>query len=200
LHTTGEKPRRAGRPRDETVGPLILETARDLVVRDGYQGVTTEMIAKAAGVSKQTIYRRWATKADLVLEAFLHYAKSAVDNRRNNSGGDIEAVLAAFLLRTFVALERTGPAIRSLMATAQLDAEFRESFRDQFILPRRSALKVLLHSSSELRDVEDADIEAAVIALYGAVWYRLLLDEPFDASFGQRLAHILLAGLHPAKC
>jgi AcrR family transcriptional regulator len=189
-------PRSAGRPRDPAVGSLILSTARDLVVRHGYEGVTTEMIAKAAGASKQTIYRRWPGKADLVLEAFLAYATRAVDSGMAATARPVSERLALFLRRTFAALEKTGPAIRSLMASAQSDAEFRRTFKTRFIEPRRRSLAALLQLGIERGELaSDCDIEAAVIALYGAVWYRLLLDEPMDHTFAQRLGNTILTGL-----
>jgi len=42
----------------------------------------------------------------------------------------------------------------------------------------------------------NADIEVATIALFGAVWYRLLLDEPMDDGYPDRLAAIIVGGLH----
>ncbi len=190
--------RRAGRPRDETVGPLIRKVARDLVVAHGYEGVTTETIAREAGVSKQTIYRRWRTKADLVLEAFLEYANTRVDQGIAAAPASVEQELAGFLRRTFVALQETGPAIRSLMAWAQQDAEFRRSFREGFIEPRRTILRSIMARviQGDQRDAEQT-LDAAVVALYGAVWYRLLLDEPFDARFGEDLARVIMNGLAP---
>ncbi len=189
-------PRAAGRPRDLAVGGVILSTARDLVVRHGYEGVTTEMIAKAAGASKQTLYRRWPSKADLVLEAFLAHATQAVDRGTAANMQPVAERLALFLRRTFAALEKTGPAIRSLMASAQSDTEFRRAFKTRFIEPRRRSLMALLQLGIGRGELASGcDIEAAVIALYGAVWYRLLLDEPMDHTFAQRLADTILSGL-----
>jgi AcrR family transcriptional regulator len=189
----------AGRPRDETVGPVIRQAAKELVIAHGYEAVTTEAIAKAAGVSKQTIYRRWRTKADLVLDAFLEHAHTRVDDGGSGASVSVEQELAGFLHRTFVALQTTGPAVRSLMAWAQQDAEFRTGFRTRFIEPRRAALRGILERAVN-GDRNDADraVNAAVIALYGAVWYRLLLDEPMDARFAAELARVILNGLAPA--
>ncbi|RFB79365.1 TetR/AcrR family transcriptional regulator [Methylovirgula sp. 4M-Z18] len=184
-----------GRPRDEAVGGTILQAARALVREHGYEGVTTAMIAAQAGVSKQTIYRRWPSKADLVLDAFLDHARASVDQPAQRDAS-VRVQLAEFLDRTFAALEESGPAVRSLMASAQRHGEFRQAFKTRFIEPRRSALTLVLLSGLERGEIPpDADLEAAVIALYGAVWYRLLLDEPLDLTFGRRLADTVLNGL-----
>jgi len=188
--------RSAGRPRDNLVGTLILTAARDLVVQHGYDGVTTEMIARAAGASKQTLYRRWPTKSDLVLDAFLEHAVMTVDQEMAADTHSVAQGLAGFLDRTFVALERTGPAIRSLMASAQGNSGFRIAFKTRFIDPRRRALTALLEDAITRGELPfGSDLEAAVIALYGAVWYRLLLDEPFDPSFSARVSRLVVGGL-----
>ncbi len=43
-----------------------------------------------------------------------------------------------------------------------------------------------------------ADIDAATVALYGAVWYRLLLDDPMDDAYADRLAAVIVGGLRRA--
>jgi AcrR family transcriptional regulator len=191
------EPRPVGRPRNENAGPRIRRKTRELVVRRGYENVTTAMIAAAAGVSKQTIYRRWPTKAELVLEAFLDHAKSAVDQKALPQRHRGKETLIRFLNRTFEALQETGPAIRSLMAWAQYDPEFRRSFRERFIEPRRSMLRsvIALAIPGDRGARSDAAIDTAVMAVYGAVWYRLLLDEPFDPAFAQRLTDVVIEGL-----
>ena len=80
------------------------------------------------------------------------------------------------------------------MATAQRDAVFRGKFKLRFVEPRRQALRQLLLENEE--HVSSANAEAAVVALFGALWYRLLLDEPLDDKFARRLAKVILDGLH----
>ena len=194
-----ESIRAAGRPRNAAAGSAILAAARRLVIEHGYEAVTTRMIADAAGTGKQTLYRRWPSKAELILDAFAAYAEAEVD-LPTQADEPVRERLAAFLARTFAALVETGPAIRGLMATAQHDPGFRTVFRTRFIEPRRRALATLLRLGVSAGQLDpEADVEAAVIAVYGALWYRLLLDEPLDAPTAARLAAVTIDGMRRAQ-
>jgi AcrR family transcriptional regulator len=185
-----------GRPRDQDLGPAILAAALSLVQKMGYAAVTTEMIAAKAGVGKQSIYRRWPSKAELVLDAFLDHALEEVDKRETHAPPYIRESLTTFLTRTFAALKVSGLAMRSLMAAAQEDPIFCRSFRTRFIEPRRRSLQNLIGAAVERRELPPhTDSTAAAIVLYGALWYRLLLEEPLDARFAARLSDLVLNGL-----
>ncbi len=60
----------AGRPRSEEAHQAILDATLDLLVEVGFSALTVEGVASRAGVGKATIYRRWASKLPLVVEAF----------------------------------------------------------------------------------------------------------------------------------
>ncbi|QUQ66291.1 TetR/AcrR family transcriptional regulator [Kutzneria sp. CA-103260] len=58
-----------GRPRDAAIDEAIILATRERLVRDGYSRMTIGDIAADAGVTRPTLYRRWATKFDLVVDA-----------------------------------------------------------------------------------------------------------------------------------
>src|SRR6266704_2718003 len=58
-----------GRPRSERAHEAILEATLDLLLEEGFTRMSIEAVATRAGVGKATIYRRWPSKADLVVEA-----------------------------------------------------------------------------------------------------------------------------------
>jgi AcrR family transcriptional regulator len=60
----------AGRPRSEEAHKAILDATLELLVEVGFSAMTVEGVASRAGVGKATIYRRWASKLPLVVEAF----------------------------------------------------------------------------------------------------------------------------------
>ncbi|MFI1577812.1 TetR/AcrR family transcriptional regulator [Embleya sp. NPDC020630] len=65
---TGDTPR-PGRPRDPRTDESILAAARELVAEQGYNRVSIDAVARRAGVTRPTVYRRWPSKAHLVHEA-----------------------------------------------------------------------------------------------------------------------------------
>jgi AcrR family transcriptional regulator len=67
--TDAAGPRPGGRPRDAALDEAIILATRDRLVRDGYSRMTIGDIAADAKVSRPTLYRRWSTKFDLVVDA-----------------------------------------------------------------------------------------------------------------------------------
>src|SRR3954471_10098445 len=66
---TDTAPAKLGRKRDHTRDPEILEAALDVLAECGYDGLTIDMVAARAKAGKATLYRRWPSKAELVIEA-----------------------------------------------------------------------------------------------------------------------------------
>lgn len=60
---------RAGRPRSPEVRDRVLRATVDLLGRSGYAGLRMDDVAARSGVAKTTVYRRWPSKRDLVLDA-----------------------------------------------------------------------------------------------------------------------------------
>jgi AcrR family transcriptional regulator len=178
----GENRRAPGRPRSEASREAILDAAYWRTIERGYAAVTAESIARAAGAGKQTLYRWWPSKAAVILDAFAEKGRARIDRPREAAvrAGD----LFGFLRAVFAAFAVNGPALRHLMADAQSDPELRVLLRDRLIEPGRDTLRRVL----EARIPDAARREAMVAAIYGAVWYRLLLDEPLDDPFAAQLA------------
>src|SRR5690348_10328195 len=65
--------------RSEAAREAILRAADDLLAEKGFAGVTVEGIARAAGVAKQTIYRWWSSKTDVLMDAFVEDAAADLE-------------------------------------------------------------------------------------------------------------------------
>jgi AcrR family transcriptional regulator len=175
-----------GRPRSDASRCAILEAALRLARTGGYSQLTIDGIAAEAGAGKQTIYRWWASKAAVVLEALQLNAHSEIELPDR---GSLREDLAAFFKSTF-AVSRRRPGIdsvlRAMMAEAQRDPEFLVAFREQVILPRREALASLIDRARARKEIRvDADEDLLVDLGFGVMWYRMLTEE---RSIGDHLA------------
>ncbi|KAF1298443.1 hypothetical protein BAU15_11845 [Enterococcus sp. JM4C] len=60
-----------GRPKDLSLNTVILATTINLIAENGYDALTVDAVAKEAKVGKGTIYRRWSTKKELIIDAVI---------------------------------------------------------------------------------------------------------------------------------
>lgn len=185
----------SGPLRNEQARRDILDAAIELA-EEGLEHVTVDRIAARCGVGKQTVYRWWPSKWEVVLEALLDRAEQVAPDR--GADGEVER----FLQSAFDAITRSGGSaalLRALMAHAQLDPQFAELWRDRFIQPRRAALSRLLTEAERSGDLRaDVDPEVATDMLFGAMWYRLLVGHgTLDAGYAARLARTVTTARPP---
>jgi len=183
-----------GRPRSEDSHEAVLDAVLAILDKEGYGAVTIEGVAKHAGVGKQTIYRWWKSKAELILEAYANHSASKLPMPDK---GSLRADLESFFCGAFKRLnDISGPAMRGLMADAVYDPEFLQILRGVLIGKRSDALRQALDrgiARGELR--ADADLDIMADLLFGAVWYRLLIQHAkLDGRFAKQLVADVLDG------
>ena len=64
-----------GRPRNVSTDDAILEAAALRLSRDGYERTSIDLVARDAGVTRPTVYRRWPSKDELVIAAVANQGK-----------------------------------------------------------------------------------------------------------------------------
>jgi AcrR family transcriptional regulator len=191
----GPERRRPGRRRSEGSRDAILEAATELVVEQGYAAVSIEKIAQRAGTGKQTIYRWWPSKGDVLMEALARKADVHIALPDEGSwAADLRRMLDdSFLLGQ---VPQVGELLRALMVEAQLDPAFGARFRAEFLQRRRAALATLVERA-RLRGDLPATLTAGFAAdvVFGVIWYRLLaVPQPFDRRLTDSLVALLTAG------
>ena len=163
-----------GRKRSQESRLAILTAAFELIGEVGYGGLTIEGIAARSGTGKQTVYRWWPSKADVLLDALATKADLHVPVPDEAS---YAADLRAFLIASF-ALGRKRQVVdtlRALMAHAQIDAEFGQRFRASFLQRRRDALSTILDRARARGDLPPGLSPGTVADIvFGVIWYRLL--------------------------
>jgi AcrR family transcriptional regulator len=185
-----------GRRRSQRSHDAIIAATQELLIERGYADLTIEGIAARAGVGKQTIYRWWPSRAALVLEAYLAGEEAVPPPVEGRSVRDDVRALLGWLIAV-LAEPTGGPVVAGLVSDLQHDADLARGFRQHVVPARREAMVAALDRGRARGEVrEDADLELAVDALHGAVFYRLLLSgEPLDDAFVDQLADQTLAGL-----
>jgi AcrR family transcriptional regulator len=183
---------RPGRKRSEQSRTAILTAAVELFREVGYPALTIEGIAARAGCGKQTIYRWWPGKADVLLDAMATKADMQV---ALTDRGSYPADLRSFLEESFALGRRPEVAdlLRTLMAEAQTHPAFGERFRAAFLHRRRNALATIVSRAAERGDLPAHPSPSTVLDIvFGVIWYRMLATrEPFDDALLSELMRTL---------
>jgi AcrR family transcriptional regulator len=187
-----ERPR--GRPRSEIADRAIREAAVDLFSARGFEGFSVEDVADRAGVSKATVYRRYPSKVDLVVDAASCLATDEITFPDTGNLRDDVRGLARSLVRTF----RTSPAGRVMPVMTferrrypELDAGYR-----RFLADRKTRTREILRRGIERGELPpDTDVAVMGSMLVGPIFHRLMItQEPLNDEFVDALVDAVLRG------
>lgn len=177
-----------GRPLNTKAGGALKAAALRLIRDAGYDKVSIAAIAQEAGVARQTLYNRWNTKADLVLEAVFDETHSYAAQPDLQAGEDCRQLLEDYLVKIFEHLNIDGDTLRALIAAAQQDAAFHASLFANFVLPREKIMTNLLYQAQDRAELSaHRNPELISTMIHGAFWYRLLNNVPLTAEFAKEL-------------
>ncbi|MFF1919839.1 TetR/AcrR family transcriptional regulator [Streptomyces sp. NPDC058221] len=173
-----------GRPRSESARVAVLHAVDDLLVEVGYAALTMKGIAERAGVGRQTVYRWWSNKAEVLYEA------STIDARRELSvptGGEPGKDLKAYLdaLVTFLSRSDAGAAYRALMGEAQHDADVAALLASRDILGESAAEVV---EAARTSSGTALSLEQATALLIGPPFFHILSGRSAQAIDTEQLA------------
>jgi AcrR family transcriptional regulator len=175
---TQEAPRR-GRPRRAAARAAIIEATLELLAERGFQAATMDAIAARACVGKNTIYRRWCSKEELIAAAI----RDLTAEVELKDGDDVYAVLLEYV-RDFAHVlsdPLLGRILPGLLGELQRNPELAAAWAERVVRPRRQAVAELLQQAlrrGELRKGIDPDLIADL--LVGPQFLRLLV--PFGVS------------------
>jgi AcrR family transcriptional regulator len=197
-NATTAAPRR-GRPRSEARKQAILHATFELLGERGLAATSMDAIADRAAVSKATIYRWWDSKELLALDAL--YAEWDAVRPALRQTGTLRAEMLA-LVRPWVRLVAAGPSARiltALLAEAQNDPEFAETYRARFVEPRREQARATFARAIDRGEIfADTDIEVAIDLLWGPLYHRLFHGHaPLNDTFARRSVDTVLSGILP---
>ncbi|MEV5429802.1 TetR/AcrR family transcriptional regulator [Streptomyces sp. NPDC052701] len=193
---------RTGRPRSAAADAAILAATRQALVELGWSGLTLGDVAARAGVAKTTLYRRWAGKNELVVDAVAELFDELRLPDRGSLAADVEGVVLQFA--AILARPEAKSGLMAVVAEATRDEALRERIRTS-IVDRQKRLVLEGRSRAQERGElppEDDPAEAARTAdlifdmVAGAVVHRTLVSaEPADEEWVRGLTRVLLLGL-----
>ena len=173
---------RPGRPRSADTDRVILDAARALLGEHGYHAMTIEAVAARAGVAKTTVYRRWSTKADLVVDAV---ADTLAPLYRAPADAEPEQLLGNLV----AALSRpeSRAAFLALLAESTADPIVRERAAARLVEPARALVQRCAERSGS---PVDRDLLFDVVA-GAAIHHVLVLGQPGDQAFIRGLLELV---------
>jgi len=178
---TEQRTAKRGRPRDPAVDQAILEAARSVLARKGFTGASMDEIARQAGVGKDTLYRRYKSKEELVLQLLEVISEQTV------KAPDLEdARYALFLflqaIRKVNVDTDLGPIIAGVVGESARNERLADGF-EGFWRDRRGIPAALVRRIAP-EGTTDEEIEVILDHILGPIYYRLLLTgAPIDDEY-----------------
>lgn len=181
-------------PWSQREGELLAVTLQ-LLQENGYDRLTLDAVATTARASKATLYRRWPTKAELVLAAF-------VEGTRQVSVAPDTGSLRGDLLRMGESICAHASAhastIRAVLVEVSRSSELNEMMHRQFLDQRKALMHRVLAQA-----VDRGEIEASAITedlwdvLPGYLIFRSILTgrTPSSRTVADLVDHVLIPSL-----
>lgn len=189
-----ESSRQAGRPRDAVRDRALLEAALAELERSGYAGLTTAAVAKRAGVSTATLYRRWRSKDDLLAGTALAWARELMPE---TDTGTLAGDLAALLHDKAQTLDGPGGRLlRALMGEAAHNDALAEVLTGAFIVPVQDRITALIERAVDRGEIPPVDPGLVGDLVMGPMVCRAFLTRTTSPSvLADRLLPYLLRAL-----
>src|SRR4029453_13389346 len=198
LRTTERKPRnktsrgvRVG-GRSARVVSTVLHTTLEVLGQEGYAGLRIDDVAERAGVNKTTIYRRWPTRADLVIAALtsLSTPPKAIETGRLESD-----LRATFLTATTLRSTAAGRGVVRALIAERGDPEVDRGCTEIPTRHRAPARIVIERARRRGALPKRVDVELLLDILTGTIYGRLReRPGPQDPQWVRRVVRLVLSG------
>jgi len=172
---------RRGRPRNPAVDTAILDAARYVLARRGFTGTSMDEIARQAGVGKDTLYRRWKSKEDLVLHLLTVLSEQQVPVPQLDDPRYALFVFLQDIVRVNLRSE-IGPIIAGVVGESSRNQRLADGFqlywKQRRTIPAGMIRKIVPVATT------DAEIEVILDHILGPIYYRILLTgAPADDEY-----------------
>jgi len=184
-----------GRPRDASVDAKVVEATLDTIHEAGLAGLSIEGIAARAGVGKATIYRRWASREELLVDVIASVAAAAGVPDTGDVRSDLVAVVTE--MRAFMSDSRAGDVLPWLAGEIAGRTRLGTRYWEAVIAPKHAMIATVIERGIERGELRaDLDVGMAVDLIIGPVVIKRLGQGFEDASrsWEERFVDMLLSG------
>ncbi|WBU64312.1 TetR/AcrR family transcriptional regulator [Paracoccus aerodenitrificans] len=188
-----------GRKLDDELDRRITDATWQLLAEKSLASLTISEIAETAGTSRPTVYRRWNSVEEIVIDAFLDEVEDAVmADLRGHPPDALREYITS--LGRFLG-GRVGRIMAEILGRAQNDPELMERFHADFLRQRRDYGRALIQHGQRkgfFRSDLDSDL---IIDLYaGPLYFRAFARHaPINDAFTAELAEVVLIAIAPAS-
>jgi len=175
----------------------ILDAALEVLAEVGYDRLTMDAVAQRAKASKATLYRRWNSKATLVVDAL---ATQKASPQVPDSGDLRTDLLTAFCGMGGLTDHDTTSTFGAVMTALTTDPEFAKEFRTRVLVPKSQLSRTLFQRAVDRGEVRpDLDLDLVAPALAAIVLHRLFVlgEEPGPALIEHVIDQIILPAVRP---
>ena len=196
MRTPCKRPRMEGDREDE-----VLDVAVRVLAEVGYDRFTMDSVAQEAHASKATLYRRWSSKADLVVDA-VSRAKGLPDPEVPDTGSLRGDLLALACGPTGIADRLPMSVLGGLLTALHTDPELSAAWRQRFLAPRMAVTRAVFDRAAARGEIAaDADLEVLHTVLPSMCAFRsTVLGHRIDESFVSAvLDQVVLPAVDPSS-
>jgi AcrR family transcriptional regulator len=170
-----------GRPRSIQSHQAMLQATLELLAEVGFDAMSIEAIAARAGVGKTTIYRRYASKEELVADAIESMREEVVIPDTGNLQGDLDALIQNAAQITLNPLGRQTVAM--IISSASSNTQFAQIYWTKYLQPRRKTFAIVLERAKARNEIPtdlDSDL---VFDTMSAIMLYALIFQPTSESW-----------------
>jgi AcrR family transcriptional regulator len=153
----------------------MLQATLELLAEVGFDAMSIDAIAARAGVGKTTIYRRYASKEELVADAIENVREEIVLPDTGTFQGDIDMLIQNAAQITLSPLGRQTVAM--IISSASSNAQFAQIYWTKYLQPRRKTFAIVLERAKARNEVPtDLDSDLVFDAISAIMLYALIFQ------------------------
>lgn len=194
-------PRRPGRPRDTSLEAAVLSATVDLLLEGDTKDVTISAITERSGVSRAAVYRRWASREEL-LAAALDSVRSDVELVPGDTS--LETILNSYEQASLAVEGRVSTLVKKRVAMGLENEDLRALSWNRHVARRREPIAEEIRRGVDAGEIDPSvDVEAVIDLINGLYYYQFVVRAPSDPAETRARVHaavqLVFRGASPAR-